>query len=270
MYKNIKVISSDIDGTIIDKTHEITPIAASTIKKIQDKGIIFGLASGRPVEDIMNKYKEWGLENQFDFLIGYNGGELWDKKTNKKYEFNKLKKEWLKEIVELMNKFDVNTHIYKPGIYLSSVETDRAWYSSYKNKRQFVVAKSLDEFYDAENCGIMFRCKLIDMPKIEEMFSKLDKPYVGFKTQPDMFEFSSKESNKGYALKEFMKLHNINPNDVLAIGDTTNDNEMLKVCHGVCMKNGSEDTKKCAEMITKKNDNENGFVDFIEEYILND
>lgn len=271
MYKNIKVISSDIDGTIVDKSHEIKPKTAQIIKKIQDSGIIFGLASGRPVDDLMNKYIDWGLDNQFDFIIGYNGGELFDKDTNSKYEFNKLKKEWIKEIIELMSPFEVNIHMYKPGIYLSSKESDRAWYSAFKNSRKFVVCDDITDFYSDDNCGIMFRCKESDMSKIEELFSKLqDKPYVGFKTQTDLFEFSSKDSNKGFALKEYMKLKGLDANDVLAIGDTTNDNEMLKVAHGICMKNGSEDTKKCAEYITKKTDEEEGFRDFIEEFILND
>lgn len=271
MYRNIKLISSDIDGTIIDKSHEIKPETAKIIKKIQDKGIIFGLASGRPVEDLMNKYKDWGLDRQFDFIIGYNGGELYDFKTNTKYEYNKLKKEWIKEIIELMKPFDVNIHMYKPGVYLSSKESDRAWFSAFKNSRKFVVVNNIEEFYLEDNCGLMFRCDESNMRKIEELFSNLeDKPYIGFKTQSTLFEFSSKGSSKGYALKEYLKLKEIDQNNVLTIGDTTNDNEMLKVGHGICMKNGSDDTKACAEFITKKEDKDEGFKDFIEEYVLND
>lgn len=271
MYRNIKLISSDIDGTIVDKSHEITFKTVETIKKIQDRRIIFGLASGRPVEDLLNKYKSWGLDKQFDFIIGYNGGELYDSITNIKYEFNKLKKEWIKEIIELMEPFDANIHMYKPGIYLSSKESDRAWFSAFKNSRKFVVVDNIDEFYKDDNCGLMFRCKEEIMPKIEEKFSNLiDKPYIGFKTQSTLFEFSSKESNKGYALKEYLKIKQIDANDVLTMGDTTNDNKMLQIGHGICMKNGSDDTKACAEFITKKTDEEEGFRDFIEEYILND
>lgn len=270
-YKNIKVISSDIDGTIVDSSHEIHEVTSKKINELRKRGYIFGLASGRPAIDISNKYLEWGIDSQFDFLIGLNGVELYDVSSNKVISYNLLKKEWIKEIIEEMSVFNATVHMYCGNEYYSSLETERAWYSAFKNKRKFVVVP-IEKFYENDSGGLMFRCDLNRMPEIEKRLSIINsenRGYVGFKTQKDLVEFSNSDANKGYALKKYCEIHNIDLDDVMAIGDTTNDNEMLKVCHGVCMKNGSDDTKALAEIITDKTDSEDGFVDFVDKYLLN-
>lgn len=267
--ENIKVIALDIDGTLTAQSHEPEQATIDTLVKLQEKGYLLGLASGRTADDLKSKYQVWGMENQFDFIIGFNGAELWDKQTDKKHVYNLLSKEDLKEIVDLMNEFDVNTHMYLPGIYLSSHETDRAWFSAFKNKRKFTVANSLSDFYQVDNAGIMFRCKLEQMPAIEERINSIkDKNYIGFKTQPDMVEFSHKNCNKGFALAKYCELKNVGLNECMAFGDTSNDNEMLKICNGVCMANGSDDTKACAKYITEKTAKEFGFNDFVYKHLL--
>ena len=95
-----------------------------------------------------------------------------------------------------------------------------------------------------------------------------DKPYVGFNTQPDLIEFSHKDSNKGYALEKYCELHNIDINKCISYGDTTNDNKMLEKTYGVCMLNGSADTKACAKIITDETCEEDGFALFLERNLL--
>ena len=115
----------------------------------------------------------------------------------------------------------------------------------------------------------MFRTRVIDMPLIEEKVAKLQgKNYIGFKTQPDLMEFCHKDCTKGYALEKYCELYNIDLQECVAFGDTSNDNKLLSVCNGVCMKNGSADTKACAKIITDKVCDEDGFADFIYKNLL--
>ena len=56
---------------------------------------------------------------------------------------------------------------------------------------------------------------------------------------------------------------------IVAFGDTTNDNSMLEQAGwGVCLLNGSNDTKAIADEITKHTCSEDGFANYVEEYIL--
>lgn len=265
-----KLISADIDGTITKSDHTTSFRNIQTIEKLRSLGYLFGLASGRPVEDIINKYKEWNMTKQFDFLIGWNGCQLYDDSTKSFYNYNYLSSQDIKEIIEFMSEFDCTINMYSPGIYLSSKETDRAWYSAFKNKRKFVVEENVENYYKESNGGIMFRTTLEQMPIIENKIKEqlINKNYVGFKTQADLMEFAHKECNKGYALQKYCELHNIPLDECMAFGDTTNDNEMLKICYGVCLKNGSTDTKSCAKIITDIECDNDGFSDFIEKHIF--
>ena len=54
----------------------------------------------------------------------------------------------------------------------------------------------------------------------------------------------------------------------MAFGDTTKDNDRLACCYGVCMANGSEDTKAFSKDVTRYTNNENGVGDYIERHLL--
>ena len=267
--EKIRLIVADIDGTIRPLKGSPSERTILTIERLMAKGYLFGLASGRPIDDTINKYFDWQMSRQFDFIISWNGAQLYDDRSKKTYECNYLKKEWIKEIMELMSCFDCNINMYDGDAYLSSKETDRAWFSAFKNRRRFVHTENMADFYRHDNGGIMFRVKEEDMPKIEEMAASLkDKDYVGFKTQSDLMEFSHKDANKGNALMRYCQMYDISLAECLAFGDTTNDNSMLKICHGVCLLNGSEDTKSLAEYVTDKDVDHEGFSDFVEKHQL--
>lgn len=269
--KKFKVISADIDGTITASDRTTSKTNIETIKRLRNNGYLFGLASGRPIEDIFDKYKEWGIDNQFDFLIGWNGGQLYDDSTKQTYNYNYLSPSDIKEIIEFMSQFDCTTNMYLPGIYLSSSDKDKDWYSTFKNhKREYQVAKSMEDYYKQPNGGIMFRTSVELMPQIEKVIEEKlkNKNYVGFKTQPNLMEFAHKGCNKGYALKKYLDMKNISTDECISFGDTTNDNEMLKLCYGVCLKNGSEDTKRSAKIITDIDCDHDGFTDYVEKHIL--
>lgn len=269
MYENIKLIVADIDETLAPAATYPSEYTIHTIERLKEAGKILALASGRPIDDIIDRYQLWGLKDQFDFLIGWNGAELYDHKTKTKHQYNLLKKQWIKEIIEFMSEFEPHIHMYLPGIYLSSVESDRAWFSAYKNKRQFVVASNISDFYQVDNAGIMFRCDISKMDKIrEKLITIKDKDYIGFNTQVDLFEFSHRDSNKGYALKQYLDFYSISPDDCLSFGDTTNDIEMFKNSVGVCMLSGTKDAKEFAKIITDKTCKGEGFAHFIEDYLL--
>lgn len=62
---------------------------------------------------------------------------------------------------------------------------------------------------------------------------------------------------------------NLDIKKVVSFGDTTNDNEMLQVAGwGVCLANGSADTKMVADDITVLDNDHDGLAAYIEEKYL--
>ena len=270
MYENVRVFVADIDNTLLPKGSLPSKRVVDTIERLRAKGYLFGLASGRPYDDVKDKYKEWGVKEQFDFIVGWNGCQLYDNKTKKLYKYNYLKKEDIKEIIEFMEPFDTVVSMYEPEVYLCNKENERAWFSAWKNHRRFEAVETYERFYKEDNGGIMFRTTDELMPEVEKLVAEKTKgkDYIGFKTQTDLMEFSHKDSSKGYAFTKYCELYNIPLDDCMAFGDTSNDNEMLKRCHGICLLNGSDDTKACAERITEVDCAHDGFAEFIDKYIL--
>lgn len=271
MKSDIKLVLCDIDGTIVKTDRSMTKRTKDTIHKIHEHGYYFGLASGRPVDELSRNTKKWGLNFDFDILIGMNGAELKDGIHNKEYKYFMLKTEWLKEIMKLMAPFDLNPYIYYHGKMMCLKMDDDIRRSSKRNQKQIIIASDPSDMYAEENAKIMYRVKEEDAAAIEKYINEHPSPYYkAFKTQTTMIEFADRRISKANALKEFCKMNpDIPLSSIIAFGDATNDNEMLECSGiGVCMANGCEDTKEAADILTEKSNDEDGFADFVEKHLL--
>lgn len=265
-----KLIVCDIDSTLVVKHQTLTPKAKACIKELKENGVYFGIVSGRPLYQIYESYKMWEYDD-FDVTIGMNGSSIYDAINQKEYHYYAMKKEWLKETIDLMAPFSTNPSVYRKDYQLFLKEDELM--KMYSELAGFKVkqADHIEELYSEETAKIMFRLDNEgQMAEVEEWIKKHPSPhYAGFKTQPMLIEFCDKRVNKGFALEKFCTLHNIDLKDVIAFGDTTNDNEMLELAGcGVCLLNGSEDTKAIADMITEKTCDDDGWADFVEKHIL--
>ncbi|NLC96131.1 MAG: HAD family hydrolase [Erysipelotrichaceae bacterium] len=266
--KNTKLIVGDLDGTLIVKHNMLSKRNRDIIIKAREKGIYFGIASGRPLDEL-HFYKDWGLDEDFDVVIGLNGCQLKDNVLNTEENYFIMKKEWIKLALDVMKPFKYNPVMYIGNKMLTNEITELVIKSASSSKKEIIVAKDESEFYKEDNFKIMFRVSEEDMPMIEKEIYNMDLgPIRAFKTQSTLLEFSSKEVDKSFTLQKFCEHHNISVNDVVAFGDTTNDNGMLEWAGvGVCMENGSDDTKEIADYICKSVE-EDGVAQFIEDYIF--
>lgn len=192
-------------------------------------------------------------------------------KEDKKYEYFLLKKEWIKEIIDFMEPFETNPFcFYHDEGMLCKVHDEMIDRSIATSKRKPIVAKDISDFWSIENAKMMFRMKEELTPVVEKYLEEHPfEFYKGFKTQSTLIEFMDKRISKGYGLQQLCQLTNIPLEEVVAYGDTTNDNEMLQVAGlGVCLLNGSDDTKAIADEITKSVCTEDGFANHVEERIF--
>ena len=266
----VKLIVCDVDNTLVKKGEPMSEKTKEVLKRLRQEGILFGIASGRPLYQVEGSLRNWNYEG-VDMVIGFNGSSLHDYLENKDYNYYTMKKEWLKEVIDLMSKFKTNPTLYRDNAQLFLYEEPymKDYYA--KSGFKYIITNSIDELIKEDAAKIMFRVNADDMPEIEEWLKAHPNPnYTGFKTQSIMMEFADYRINKAYALKKFCELHDIKLDEVVAFGDTTNDNEMLKCAGlGVCLLNGSDDTKQVADVITTKACDEDGMALFIEEHILN-
>lgn len=266
----VKLIICDVDNTLVKKGEPLSAETKEVLRRLRKEGILFGIASGRPLYQIEGSLRNWDYEG-IDMIIGFNGASLHDYLDNTDEEYFVMKKEWLKEAVDLMSPFDTNPTLYRDNAQLFLFE--EAYMKDYyaKSGFKYIITNNIDELIKEDAAKIMFRVKEEDMEDIEKWVKEHpNKNFAGFKTQSIIMEFADSRINKAYALKKFCEKHNILLDEVVAFGDTTNDNEMLKAAGlGVCLLNGSDDTKAIADMITEETCDKDGLALFIEEHILN-
>lgn len=273
-FKDVKLVVCDIDGTLVNEAREMTGRTKEVIRKLHHQGIQFGLASGRPVDDLRRSRTRWNLDVSFDLLIGMNGAELWDENLKELFTFYLLKKEWMKDIIDMMSVFDLNPFIYESSIMKSLRLDEGMKMAMARNGKEVVVAKSPSELYAQDNAKILYRTPLDVVDKVEsyanEYIERNNADYKVFKTQPTMLEFAHKKTDKANALKKYCELHSISSEEVMAFGDASNDDGMLQFSGiGVCMKNGIDTTKQISDIVLDKTNDEDGVAYFIEQKILN-
>ena len=78
----IKAIMCDIDGTLLSSKGYVTDKTVEMIKKAREKGILFGLSTGRDVNSIQTLLKDWHIDGLVDLIVGTGGAEIYDYTLN--------------------------------------------------------------------------------------------------------------------------------------------------------------------------------------------
>ena len=268
----IKLVVADIDNTLVPKHQPISERTRNDILKLQEKGILFGLASGRNVEQLNTLQLQWDIK--CNLLIGLNGSELYDGISNYTKLYYQLQPWQIKQALEIMRPFDCNPTLFRKEVsYVGKIDQRIQDAKKYlKNNNTVILVKNEEEFYKEPSAKMCFRINKDDWPAIEKKLQqyKLDG-FKAFRTEYTMLEFCHADADKGNLLTKFCNDHNIALKDVVAFGDMTNDINMLKISGtSVCLLNGSEDAKLVSKYITDYDVNHEGFADFVEKHILSE
>lgn len=275
MISDVKLFVADIDNTLRGKNIRIPgPMTISAIEELRKRGILIGIASGRPLwQGVKDHYKEWKLGTQFDFLIGMNGGELWTKESNHKEVFNLLSTETLKEIVTTMKDLpDTNPFVYRDGYELSRYLDDDMIASGKRHGSRIETCHDDSDLWQEPTGKILYRCKTPENGERVETFGQhaFGNRISCFRTVPSLVELQDPRNNKGVALQHFCKKAGIDMKNVIAFGDAENDIEMLKAAGwSVCLKNGMDDVKAVSDDITEYSCDEDGVGRYLWKNILN-
>ena len=269
----IRVISADIDATLTWMGSGLSDLNRKAISDLQEAGILFGLASGRSYADLKNYPEQWKLTKPVDFFIGLNGASLYDSRTGKDELFFDIERENVKRIVEEIDRLDLDSHIYADGITIFSKPSAHYLHIKKIGYRDIRLASDLSEMYERNTPKILINVKDEDMKETKEHFRPILKQMGNtvklIRTSPGAMEFVPAQANKFFALKKYCDRYGIPIEEVAAFGDTSNDNEMIAGAGlGVCMANGTDDTKALADVITEYPAAEDGFARYVYKYMI--
>lgn len=262
--QRIKMIAADLDGTLLYSPSKITDYTKEVIRKAREQGIKFGICSGRPIEGLKRKVKDWGIEDDVDFILGFNGGALY--KDGKKEEWLQLPAGDIKSIIDGFEGQGLTFAEYTDG----KLETTNI----NPLTSRMAARNSLDiEKVDINNLEKdTSKLMAIGMPwQISKALNKIKEKTADscrmFRSGPFLIEIVHPKLSKLEGVKHVAGLYNIPLSEVMTFGNDNNDVEMLAGTVGVAMANGLDSVKNAASYIALSN-RKDGVAEFIDKNIL--
>ena len=284
----IKLIASDMDGTLLNEKMEVSDRNIQAIKDAQKAGIEFLIATGRGLSEA----KPFLRNQVHPGYITLNGAEVFDS-DEKLISSNPISAESQNKVVDYFHKYNVYFEVVTDkGIFsndrearvnnlanlLVKLNPGTSFKQALRDTQERVkmmpmnFVDSYDHIFNDKSFKIM---KLIGfnehqhrvLAPMKKEITKNIKDVVVTSSSPNNVEVNSVDAQKGIALLQYAKKRNISPDEIMAIGDNLNDYSMIRDAGiGVAMKNAIPAIKEIAQVETDNNAND-GVAQIIEKTI---
>ena len=282
---SIKLVASDLDGTIIDKNNHISEKNFNAIDLLHNKKIKFAICTGKSYSVSRNVCK------QFDASYGIfgNGTQIIDLQTGKELLRKTLSHEDLLFISTMAKRFNFHIHLYTD----SEIITEKLEYmdlrnyvlkaNSANNTLKFNIVKDILKYIETNKNDIFSMVISTENSSLQELQTLLsinkniDFAYINKRGKYrdtiidkdyEYINITPTNINKSEALKflsNYLKLPN---ESVFAIGDNVNDYEMIKNAGiGVAIGGGWDELKNVAKYVTEANVSDGGFAEAIYKFV---
>lgn len=259
----IQLIASDLDGTLLTFSKEISPYTRKILNLAIQKGVQFVPATGRAYNSVPEFVRNFpGVE----YIITSNGAALYSTKLNKRIYERLLSPESVDAILEIPLSSTTTLETFINGKPFSSIEQveNPERFGATEYGVQYVKATrtpvpDIREFIQKEkhhldSISISFGNKA-EIPEIHrQLLASVPDVFVTTSIG-HMLEIGHREAGKDRTLLHLLHLLQISPEHAAAFGDAGNDLNMLKaVKYGYIMQNAPEEAKLPELRIAGTND----------------
>lgn len=260
----IKLIASDLDGSLLNDEKQIAEAFWPLEKELRKKGIQFVAASGRPYQSMVADFER--IKDDIYFItdngsyIVYKGKELFS---------DVLSHQSLERFMQIAKTVENAFPVFcgKDIAYMEPNDPDVLKHAL-QYYRTYEIVEDLLQVKDP-----VLKVSICDLSGSEH------NSYPKFKHLEDEFkvavsgviwlDITGLNANKGTALQRLQKMLNISYEETLVFGDYMNDLEMMQAArYSYAMKNAHPDIIKAANYITAHDNNNNGVVETIKEICL--
>lgn len=280
----IKLIASDLDGTMFEKGNVIPETNLKAINDINNSNINFTICTGKTYSLFKNICEDIGT----GYGIFGNGNQIINLKTGEEIYRKLLRNEDVLFCINTAKKLKLHVHLYtnKEVITEKLLYMDLRNFELTKNDKnidlEFKIVTDIQEYVEIENPEIL---KLVisaekDLASLKKEFAKNKNLQVNLIRKVDKYrdEIIGKEYeyldimpagiNKEQALEVLENYLKIDKSEVLAIGDNLNDLEMIKDSGvGIAVANAYDEVKEVANYTTTTTAQNGGFAEAVYKFI---
>lgn len=269
---SIKLIASDIDGTLIGKSGKLSERTVSAFKECEKRGIKIVLASGRNVHGASEVAIGAGLDC---CIISANGGRA---------DLSPMGECVFEDFIQPELSVRIHDELRRAGCFMTSyvgkyvyrLDETNGYGSACSERSEAVRTPYFAIVNDIErmrNEGTVNPYKYEAYSDDTELLNTLRGKFLSWGLSvtsafPCNLEIMSSGGGKGRALAALSRQLGVSSSEIMAFGDGTNDLSMLEFAgYPVAMSNGVDALKSVSWRVAPDCD-DSGVAQIIEKYVL--
>ena len=251
----VKLAVSDIDGTLVDKQKQVSPLNRKVIKAFQEGGGAFTLATGRIEKSAIPYCRELDIQVP---LILYNGARIVHPVNGRVLYEKTLSSADVARALVLRDAYSLDYIIYSEGEPYVFARNSNILKFEKGDGYECHVIESFDEIKGKSVTKILMigDNSLFDGFR-NDFNGDVETSAVLVQSEPTYLEILPAGVNKGTALERLETILGIQKNEVICFGDNLNDLEMIRRAGiGVAMGNAEKEVKAAADCIAPDHDDD--------------
>ncbi len=262
----IKLLVSDVDGTLVRKDKTLSDATVAAVKRLREAGVAFTLISARPLSGVLSLVEQLGI----DVPVGaYNGGAI-ARPDGAILSAARLDERTAREALAMFDLDWVVTWVFADGLWHTrSTDTPH-------NASEIVTAAqepTVVADFDALTGRIDKIVAVSDEePRLAELERRTQAALGGRATvarsQVYYLDVTAPDANKGHGVTALARAIGVPLEQTAVVGDGHNDVFMFKVAGlSIAVDNASDEVKKAADHVTASN-LDDGVAIAIDRYVL--
>lgn len=268
MKKDIKLIVTDLDGTLVDSSSKVILKNKIALKALHDAGIKIGIATGRPFNAFWWIRQELGLESFDDYSICNTGAFVRRNADGKKIVDNSLNVDDFSKIYAYLGAYDLQFALFSKDTLYNNAEILNNGFM--RDQNILLMPRQKYRSFEDITSDIGRVAFMGEKDVLDDFYANnkadIEKDFMTMRNEDYALEVLKKTSGKEKALEALCDYLGISLDEVMYFGDGANDKAAIELAGiGVAMGNASDDTKSVADFVAKTNDEE-GLYEFLKDY----
>jgi len=262
----IRMVAIDMDGTLLNDNLAVSERNRAKIQEAVDRGIYVVLATARTFKAAQHYAKALNLDIP---IITYNGALVKEAAGGRVICSSKLDSETAKEIIRFGEEKGVYTKVYIDDVLYVERENEEAREFSWLHRISYRAVGKLSENIRQQPYMIVFKDEAEKIDSVrEKLDQKLNLPVSYTLSTPRSLEVMNIGVSKKNALELLARRLNIRREEVLAVGNSLNDYDMLKWAGvGIAMKNSDRQLLEKWNAVSEYDNNGDGVSYILDRYL---
>ncbi|MBO5208448.1 MAG: HAD family phosphatase [Lachnospiraceae bacterium] len=263
----MKILFTDLDGTLLNNESQVSAKTQNFIKDFIAAGNKLVLSSGRPLDSILEVKEQAKLDYPGIFIIANNGALVYDCDNKKPVRELRMPLSYVSYLQAQAKAQNLHIQTYNDDAIITAKEDEEIQYYRRRIHLPLLLADDYTTALTKEPFK-MLAIHLTDKSRLTAFCDSIadwaeDKIQYIFSNEKYL-ELFVKEAGKGNAVRFVCDYFGVPLSDSFAAGDAQNDISMIEAAGcGIAMANATPEVKKAADVITQKDNDNDGLAEFL-------